>query len=220
MTTAIFIPHYNTPEQLENLLKKIPQELHSQVLVVDDGSFLLPQLPPEIQFIQHYRKKGYGAAQKTGYQWFLQSKYEQIILLHGDDQYDFQTLWQARNQPYSVQLASRRLQLNSEDYYPFWRKRGNQLLTGFANQLFKTQYTDLHTGGRIFSKKFLESAPFMQFENDFLFDQQILAFCLQNQILIHEFPIRPKYDASVSSISFRNSIQYGLGCLRILLKAR
>ncbi len=215
--TAIFIPHYNTPEQLEHLLKRIPIELYPQVLIVDDGSFLTPQLPSNISFIQHDRRKGYGAAQKTGYTWFLESKYEQIILLHGDDQYDFQTLWQAKNNNFSVQIGSRLLQSSSEYRYPFWRKRGNQLLTGFANRVFQTQYTDLHSGGRIYSKQFLQSVPFSQFDNGFLFDQQILVFCLQNQILINEFPMIPNYDAGVSSISFRNSVQYGLGCIRILL---
>jgi len=218
MATLIFIPHYNTPDQLAILLKQIPRSLYSQILLVDDGSSLSPQFPSKITLIQHKQRKGYGAAQKTAYQWFLDSEYDQIILLHGDNQYDFQTLWDAKNISHPVQIASRRLKPSPEAYYPFWRKRGNQLLTGFANQVFRTQYTDLHSGGRIYTKKFLETVPFMEFEDGFLFDQQILALCLQNQISIDEFSIAPRYDSEVSSISFRDSIRYGLGCVRILLQ--
>lgn len=217
MSTAILCPHYNTPTQLTKLLAKIPAYLYSQILVVDDGSESLPELPSTITLIKHSKQLGYGAAQKTGYKWFLESDFEQIILLHGDDQYEFQTIWEAQDKAQLVQLASRIL-VPSPEFYPRWRKFGNQVLTAVANRLYHTQYTDLHTGGRIYHKDFLQSVPFLDFSDDFLFDQQILAYCLRNQIQIKEFPIIPKYDESVSSISFRTSLQYGLGCLKVLLE--
>lgn len=217
---GIAIPYYNTPESLDSLLQRIPTEMYQHTIVIDDASEQRPiSLPCKV--IHHPYNLGYGGAQKSAYNYFLkQQDIQQIILLHGDNQYDFDSLWQAADQCEAIQLGSRYLKPSSTEHVPKWRKWGNHLLTTTANRLFHTTYTDLHTGARIYSSEWLKHAPFSTFSDDFVFDQQMLAHALKHRIPLVEFPIPANYDDGVSSISFARSVQYGLGCLGTLWAAK
>ncbi len=220
---AIIIPHYNTPDALWNLLDKIPAALFKQTLVVDDGSEFPPTDLP-CPMIRHADNKGYGAAQQTGYLHFLHdpefADIKQIAMVHGDDQYDFHSIWEAATELHALQLGSRHLLDDPMPTYPWWRKWGNHTLTGLANWTFKTDYTDLHTGARLYSTKFLHTLPWEKLSNDFVFDQQLLAIAMHQQVPIVEFPIPANYSDGVSSISFRRSVTYGLGCIQSLWAAK
>ncbi len=220
---AIIIPHYNTQDALWNLLSKIPVEMYKQTLVIDDGSELPPSDLP-CPMIRHANNKGYGAAQQTGYLHFLYNPdfetIQQIAMVHGDDQYDFQNIWKAAQELHPIQLGSRHLLNEAMPTYPWWRKVGNHALTGVANWTFGTNYTDLHTGARLYSTQFLRTLPWEKFSNDFVFDQQLLAIAMSQRTPIVEFPIPANYSDGVSSISFRRSVTYGVGCLQSLWAAK
>lgn len=220
---AIVIPHYNTLDSLWRLIEKIPPSMLPQTLVIDDGSITPPTGLP-CPMIRHQQNKGYGAAQQSGYLHFLHTEgfeqIQQIAMVHGDNQYDFHAIWQAALELHNVQLGSRHLVPSIEERYPWWRKWGNHALTGIANATFKTQHTDLHTGARLYSRQFLGQLPWERLSTDFVFDQQVLCFALQHQIPMIEFPIAANYQDDVSSISFRRSITYGLGCLQSLWAAK
>ena len=66
MSVAIVIPAYNTQSSLTRVLSEIPEALHEGVVVVDDGSDR-PIEAPGFRVIRHDQNRGYGAAQKTGY---------------------------------------------------------------------------------------------------------------------------------------------------------
>lgn len=219
---AILIPYYNTPDALSRLLEKIPRALHGQTLIVDDGSQARPIDVP-CSVIRHSTNQGYGAAQQSGYLHILHSNDWQnithIAMVHGDDQYDFHSIWEAAKEQHSIQLGSRHLEPSPPEY-PWWRKWGNHALTRVANYTFNSNHSDLHTGARIYSRHFLLDVPWEKLSNDFVFDHQLLAMALSKGIPIAEFPIPANYRDDVSSISFRRSVVYGLGCLQSLWAAK
>ena len=220
---AIVIPYYNTPDALYRLLEKIPSHMLKQTLVVDDGSTHAPADLP-CPMIRHAKNKGYGAAQQTGYLYFLHDEHwkhiQQIAMVHGDDQYDFHSIWNAALESHSIQLGSRHILEEPNKDYPLWRKLGNHALTRTANQIFKTQYTDLYTGARIYSVRFLQTLPWGSLSDDFVFDHQVLSIAMQQKLSMVEFPIPADYSDGVSSISFRRSVRYGFGCLHSLWAAK
>ena len=220
---AIVIPYYNTPNALYRLLDKIPQHMLQQTLVIDDGSTHPPSDLP-CPMIRHGQNKGYGAAQQTAYLFFLHDEkwkhIQQIAMVHGDDQYDFHSIWNAALESHSIQLGSRHILGEHNQHYPWWRKLGNQLLTTTANLTFQTQYTDLHTGARIYSIDFLRTLPWGSLSDDFVFDHQVLSIAMNHGTPIVEFPIPADYSDGVSSISFRRSVRYGFGCLHSLWAAK
>ena len=217
MRRAIIIPHYNTPEQLGTLLQNIPEEQHRDVLIIDDHSVRPPTNVVGCLY-RHTSHRGYGAAQKTGYRWAIDRGYDQMLLVHGDNQYSFPHIWNAAPHVTDLALGSRLLGKASQ--MPKWRRMGNYLLTNTANVLFDKNHSDLHSGARIFSANLLNAIPFERFSDGFLFDQQILSYCFKRGIPIQEFPIPADYSDGVSSISLMPSIRYGIGCLFTLLQTK
>ena len=215
---ALIIPYFNTPEGLSQLLHDIPESLHSQCWIVDDCSHT-PPTKIVGNYIRHSTHLGYGGAQKTGYRAALSSNAEICIMLHGDNQYKFAPCWEARKLPGAIKLGSR-LRNEHTGSMPSWRRLSNNALTTAANLLFGTAHTDLHTGARLFTRPFLEEAPFESFENGFIFDQQILAYALAHSYTITEFDVPVDYGPQASSIPPGAAMIYGIRCLETLARAR
>jgi glycosyltransferase involved in cell wall biosynthesis len=210
MASSLFIiPSFGHQKELILVLEQLKE---CSVLVVDDGS--PTPLLADVPLIRHKKNKGYGAAQKTAFSYALSKGFDRIVLVHGDNQYSVSHIKEGlrSEHSYSILLGSRFLD-SSQSNIPLWRKVGNRFLTGLVNQRFKANHTDLHTGARVYTKEFLQQLPFFSFSDDFLFDHQLLLWALKNECSIHEFSIPAKYDETVSSISFRRSLFYGLGCM-------
>lgn len=202
------IPAFNHQEELDAVCAQLAEY---DVLIVDDGSNLV--LTSNRNIIRHQKNLGYGAAQKTGFSFALTQQYDFVALIHGDNQYSIPHILDAARtmDDHSILLGSRFL--SSSPKMPFWRKWGNHFLTSSVNRRFNVQYSDLHTGGRVYSTHFLRQLPYHSFSNDFVFDHQILLWAIRNHISIREFSIPAKYDDSVSSISLSKAIPYGIGCM-------
>ena len=86
----VFIPAYNSAATLENTLRDLPIQLN-KIIVVDDGSrdeTSAIALQNKVNLITHEKNKGYGAAQKSGYNFAIEQGAEVVIMLHADFQYD------------------------------------------------------------------------------------------------------------------------------------
>ena len=134
-------------------------------------------------------------------------------MIHGDNQYSVPHILEAAQNTANASILLGSRFASSVPDMPFWRKWGNRFLTSTVNHKFGVQYSDLHTGGRVYTTDFLRKIPYHSFSNGFVFDHQLLIWAIRNQISIHEFSIPAKYDESVSSISFSKSIPYGIGCM-------
>lgn len=202
------IPAYHHQKELNIVCAELSDY---DVLIIDDGS--TPALSANRKIIRHRTNLGYGASQKTGFSFALSHRYKQVALIHGDNQYSISHILEAAHaMPDEPILMGSRF-LSSSPKMPFWRKWGNKMLTSSVNQRFGVQYSDLHTGGRVYTTDFLRKLPYHSFSNGFVFDHQLLVWAIRNHISIREFSMPAKYDDSVSSISFPKSIPYGIGCM-------
>ncbi len=215
MSLAVVIPAFNTGPALPALLARLPAGL--QVFVVDDGSEL-PVAAPGHRVLRHPHNRGYGAAQKTGYDAALAAGAERVVLLHGDDQYDLDAtlgLADALDEADAV-LGSRFLA--DPSVIPGWRRVANRGLTSLANWRFGVHHSELHTGARAFRTSLLKTVDYSSFSDDYLFDQELLVALLRRKVRIAERPVPTRYTPGVQSISFRRSVSYGLGCVRVILR--
>jgi hypothetical protein len=80
--------------------------------------------------------------------------------------------------------------------------------------------SEYHTGYRAFSKKLLESLPLEKNSEDFVFDNQMLAQIIWEGHTVAEITCPTKYFRGASSINFRRSVIYGLGCLGVAIRFR
>jgi len=96
---------------------------------------------------------------------------------------------------------------------PWWRYVGNRGLTFVENLLMGAKLSEYHTGYRAFSREVLERLPLEENSDDFVFDNQMLAQIVWYGYVIAEVSCPTKYFSDASSINFRRSVRYGLGCV-------
>jgi glycosyltransferase involved in cell wall biosynthesis len=222
----IVLPAYNAARTLMRTLDEIPTEFRKNIILVDDASSdNTADLAREagLTVIVHPQNRGYGGNQKTCYTASLTSGADLVVMLHPDHQYD------ARVIPNMVQpilngeaeavFGSRMLGGRPlEGGMPWWKFNANVLLTAAANIVFRRYLTEIHSGFRAYSRKYLETVRFMENSDDFIFDTEIIAQGMMNKLTFQEVPIVTRYFPEASSISLRRSIIYGFGILAVLFK--
>jgi hypothetical protein len=103
---------------------------------------------------------------------------------------------------------------------PVWKYIANRSLTLIENVLLGAKLSEYHTGYRAFARSLLEKLPLEKNSDDFVFDNQILAQVLWSGTAIGEVTCPAKYMPEASSINFRRSVRYGLGCIATALQYR
>jgi hypothetical protein len=103
---------------------------------------------------------------------------------------------------------------------PLWKYVSNRFLTAAMNLLFGAKLSEYHTGYRAFSRELLEKLPLEANTDDFAFDAQMLAEILWTGAVVAEISCPTVYNDEASSINFRRSVSYGLGCLGVALESR
>ena len=78
--------------------------------------------------------------------------------------------------------------------------------------------SEYHTGYRAYHRAVLQSIPFQQNSDDFVFDNELLAQIFYRGYEVAEVTCPTKYFAEASSINFSRSAIYGLGVLRVSLQ--
>jgi len=101
---------------------------------------------------------------------------------------------------------------------PFYKYVANRFLTAFENLFLGIKLSEYHTGYRAFSRKVLVELPLLENSDDFVFDNQVLAQCVNFGFRIGEVSCPTKYFEEASSINFRRSVIYGMGVIGTTLK--
>jgi hypothetical protein len=103
---------------------------------------------------------------------------------------------------------------------PLWKYAANRFLTLVENLLVGAKLSEYHTGYRAFARSLLERLPIERNSDDFVFDNQILAQALWLGCAIGEVTCPARYLPEASSINFRRSLRYGLGCITTAIEYR
>jgi glycosyltransferase involved in cell wall biosynthesis len=218
MTVAIVIPTLNTQSAIDQILTEIPGDLLDSVIIVDDGSEV-PIHAENVCVIRHEQNKGYGAAQKTGYDAALKMGAERIILLHGDGQYNTEDVLGLVLPLAACDAAIGSRFLNQgASQIPWWRRWGNRTLTMMANFRFSANISELHSGARAFRANVLQDLDYHRFSDDYIFDHQVWACLLSKGATIGERKVLCRYDDTVQSISVSRSIRYAAGVVRTIVR--
>jgi glycosyltransferase involved in cell wall biosynthesis len=220
----VVLPAYNAGKTIAKTYEEIPFPLVDEVILCDDFSTDdTVEVARSIgiqHIVVHPENLGYGGNQKSLYQKALEMGGDIIIMLHPDYQYTPRLIPAMVNiigeELYPVVLGSRILGKGAlKGGMPVYKYIANRLLTLFQNILINSKLSEFHTGYRAFSREVLESIPFMENSDDFVFDNEMLSQIIFKGFEIAEVSTPTKYFEEASSINVRRSIKYGLGVIRV-----
>jgi glycosyltransferase involved in cell wall biosynthesis len=219
----VVMPAYNAEATLRRTYDEaMAQEIVDLVIVVDDAShdetLRIAQSLPHTVVHRHPANLGYGGNQKNCYRLAVEHGGDIVIMVHPDYQYTPKLIpamaAMIASGHYHCVLASRILGGRAlANGMPWWRYVSNRFLTLVENLLTGAKLSEYHTGYRAFSGELLRTLPLEANSNDFVFDNQMLMQILWAGHTIAEISCPTRYFSEASSITFRRSVQYGLGCL-------
>ena len=222
------MPAFNAALTLEKTVHEIPEWVDEVILTDDastDNTIAVAQKLGIQHILKHDQNKGYGGNQKTCYNKALTLEGDIIIMLHPDYQYTPKLIPSMVNliaqDLYPVVLGSRILGKGAlRGGMPCYKYIANRLLTFIQNLLISQKLSEYHTGYRAFSKDALKAINFNDNSDDFIFDNQMLAQLVYKDFEIAEVTCPTKYFEEASSINFKRSAVYGLGCMLVSIKFR
>lgn len=222
------MPAYNAAKTLEQTYNEIYKDFVDEVILVDDNSQdktreIAKKLG--IKTIVHKENKGYGGNQKSCYKAALKSGADIVVMLHPDYQYTPKLIPAIVSmmafEEYDAVFASRMLGNSAlKGGMPLYKFVANKFLTTFENILINQKLSEYHTGFRGFTADVLRKLPLASCDDDFIFDNEIIALLFYNNYNIGEISCPTKYFKEASSINFARSCKYGLGVLGVSLKYR
>ena len=227
---VVVMPAYNAARTLRRTYDEVmAQGIVDLIIVVDDASqdetASIARTLDRVQVEVHPMNRGYGGNQKTCYRLALAAGAHIVIMIHPDYQYTPQLIPAMASLVasglYPCVLASRILGGGAlRGGMPWWKYVANRALTLVENLLLGAKLSEYHTGYRAFARDLLERLPIDSNSDDFVFDNQILAQVIWFGCPIGEVTCPAKYLPEASSINFRRSVRYGLGCLATALRFR
>ncbi len=222
---VVVMPAYNAASTIKVTLDDIDMDEVDEVILVDDCSTDDTSAVAEslgITTIRHTDNTGYGGNQKTCYRAALERGADIVVMIHPDYQYDARALPAMvtflRLGTCDVVLGSRiRTRREAlEGGMPLWKYVANRFLTFSENLVLGQNVGDFHTGLRAYTREVLETLPFEENSDDFVFDTQFLVQCVRFGFKIGDVPVPARYFEEASSINFKRSARYGLGTLGML----
>jgi glycosyltransferase involved in cell wall biosynthesis len=218
----VVLPAFNAAKTIEKTISEIPRDIVDEVILVDDNSrdnTIEMAKKCNIQhIIKHNVNLGYGANQKSCYQKALELKADIVIMVHPDYQYTPKLIhsmsYLIANNVYPVVLGSRILGKGAlTGGMPYYKYFFNRVLTLTQNIIIGQKLSEYHTGYRAFSSEVLRTIDFKKNSDDFVFDNQIITQIFMAGYEIGEITCPTKYFKEASSINFKRSLIYGIGCI-------
>ncbi len=222
----VVMPAYNAAKTLERTYNDLPGEIVHKIILVDDVSQdetveIARQLGLDV--VVHIQNRGYGGNQKTCYLKALEDGADIVVMLHPDYQYD-STLVPELIRPIQegkadMVLGSRFLQGGTlAGGMPIYKYISNRFLTTVENIVLGQHLSECHTGFRAYSRRMLETIPFLLNSDDFVFDTEVIAQAVAYGFNIAEIGVPTRYFAEASSVNFRRSVVYGINTLLVMVR--
>lgn len=227
------MPAYRAAKTIGSVFKRIPKQFYKhihKIIVVNDGSpdntaeiiKKLSKKYTKIITLTHKKNKGYGAAQKTGFNKAVELGAGLAVLLHSDGQYSPELLPKMvkpiEDGKADVVMGSRFSGGGAlKGGMPLYKYLGNRILTTIENIAYGMNISEFHTGYMIYSRKALQKIKFNRLSDTFHFDGEMVMMSGKKKLRIAEIGIPTIYAEEESHLK---PIKYGLNVLKIIIKEK
>ncbi|GER94625.1 glycosyl transferase [hot springs metagenome] len=217
---AVAIPCYNEALTIAKVVSDFRRVLpNASIYVFDnnsnDGSAMLAKEAGAI--VYHVRKQGKGNVMRAI---FNTISADAVIVVDGDDTYeadDALILLKPVLNNEADMVVGNRLPNATNDSLRKLHQIGNRLIVASINRMFDTNYHDILSGYRVFSRRFIDSVPLLK--PGFETETEITLQALENGLEVIEIPIsyRSRPAGSQSKLrSFRDGFRIMLTAFVIL----
>jgi glycosyltransferase involved in cell wall biosynthesis len=219
------MPAYNAAATLRQTVEDIPKATVDEIILVDDCSTddtirIAEELG--LTVISHDQNLGYGGNQKTCYRKALESGADYVVMIHPDYQYDSRVVGIAVeilrlgicDCVLGSRIRTRREALDGG--MPLVKYIANRGLTTIENIALGQNLGDFHSGFRAYRRAVLETIPFEDNSDDFVFDSQFLVQAVYFGFKLGDIPVPVRYFDEASSINFPRSVKYALQTLKVI----
>ena len=235
LKVAIFIPTFNAATTLSLVLDKIPKRIKNQVkeiFVVDDESsdntylvgidYKQKSKLSNLNIFYNKKNLGYGGNQQAAYDYCIKKKYDVVVMLHGDCQYNPIYIPNLLKPFYKRDISNLGMVFGSRfgkgenplaGNMPLYKFLGNKFLTFIENKVLDLNLSEYHSGYRAYNLNNLKKIPFNMCSSDFEFDSQIIVQLKLAGFDILETPIKTFYGTEKSHVKV---VPYGLNVLKAM----
>jgi Predicted glycosyltransferases len=231
--TFIVMPAYNAEKKILSVFERIPTEVWDRsvsFVIVNDGSTdgtrakideIRSRWGERITIIDKPQNEGYARAQKDAFTAALNGGADIVILLHSDSQYAPEMLPELLKplEEEKADIVQGSRMVNKRDALkggmPFYKFLANVALSTVENLVYGLNFAEYHSGYMLYSRKALETIPFLKLSDTFHFDGEMLFVGAKKGLRVKELPIPTQYADEESHLK---PIQYGLNVLGIMMK--
>ena len=223
----IFIITYNASFRLINVFKKIDfkklKNYNVKILISDDKSIddtfdiakKLAKKNKNIFYKINKKNLHYGGNIKSCIKFAEKNNFDYAAMIHGDDQYNPKYLpgMLKKIEKYkSICVCGSKMNFKLKALkakMPFYKFVGNIVLTNFFNFLYKTNFSDCHTGLWLYDvNKIKNQINLKNLTNGYNFDNQMRIEMVKKKTNISEVPIIAKYGDEKSSIHLFYAVKF------------
>tara|TARA_Y100000590_G_scaffold230263_1_gene259588 strand:+ start:2323 stop:3024 length:702 start_codon:yes stop_codon:yes gene_type:complete len=210
----VFIITYKASKKIQDIFKKISklkEFKNYDIYISDDNSpddtvsYLKNIKNKNIKISLNKKNLGYGGNIKKCIRYAIKKKYSQAIMIHGDDQYHVKYVKKMikiliKNDVAAVTGSRMKIKKGAlKGKMPIYKFIGNLVLTYMFNLIFKTSFTDCHTGLWGYNLKKIKKINLNEIDSGYNFDSQLRIKILSQKFKIKEIPIQTFYRDEHSS---------------------
>ncbi|MEI6673881.1 MAG: glycosyltransferase family 2 protein [Verrucomicrobiota bacterium] len=218
---VVVMPAYNVAGVIAKTIAALPTGCIDKVIVIDDGSrdgTADVAVRAGATTISHPVNRGYGGAQKTGFEAAIECGAEIVVLVHGDNQYDpscaERFVEMIRDDGFDVVTGTRMVLGDAlKKQMPIWKYIPIRATTWLQNRLIGTQLSDYHDGYRAYRVSFLRCVPLARLSDRFDFDTDVMIQAVVHNMRIGEVPHPTRYGEENSQLPFFKAVSCQLTIL-------
>ena len=218
---VIQIPCLNEESTIGKVIKDLKKELSNPEIIVYDNFSTDNTVKEAKKFgakVVLEKKKGKGNVVKRMFSDNLDANI--YVMLDGDDTYDTSKIKESietfSKEKYDMLVAKR---IHSDpSAYRRGHVIGNQIFSRFVNYIFGNDISDIFSGYRVFSKRFIKTFP--QNSSEFEVEAELTIHALEQGFKVGEFEClyKPRPEGSMSKLStFKDGMKI-LSLILILIK--
>lgn len=217
-TLVVFIPAFNEDRSIAATISAVPRSLPGidkvSIVVVDDGSTddtANAATAAGATVISHGRNLGLADAFRTGIRACLQLHATLAVSIDADLQFDPEDIRHlvvpVLNDEADFVVGDRFSDSGRPAHMPAVKYVGNKLMTWAVNRLARTDFSDVSSGYRVYSR---EALLHLNVQSSFTYTQESFIELAAKGLRIQQLPVRIRYFEDRKSRISSNLVRYGL----------